>query len=149
MVVGAVSAAAAAAAAVEVAVTTVVCETKDVANQGVTTFTGATDILSWRNMGSQTDGYINGLNLQLTDALTPAYYVTVRAVNGAGDVSPPMTSNPIEIVQEDEAGSVLLIYVPLRIVVFLSLSVFIIARLFFLFPSLFLYLCRFFGSVSV
>ena len=70
--------------------------------------TGATDILSWRPVGGETDGYIGGLTLQRTDSATslPIYYVSVRAINGAGAVSSFMSSNKIKIVQEDEAGKV-------------------------------------------
>ena len=70
--------------------------------------TGATDILTWRSVGGETDGYIGGLNLQQTDSATslPVYYVSVRATNGAGAVSSPMSSNKIKIVQEDEAGKI-------------------------------------------
>ena len=37
-------------------------------------------------MGSSTDGYLDGLKLELTDADTglPLYYITVKASNGAG-----------------------------------------------------------------
>ncbi|KAK7494165.1 hypothetical protein BaRGS_00014638, partial [Batillaria attramentaria] len=68
-----------------------------------------TDILAWRNVGKEQDGYIDGLTLELTNTVsgTPVYYVTVRAANGAGDTSTPRTSTPIKILQEDQAGVVM------------------------------------------
>ncbi|XP_025084423.1 uncharacterized protein LOC112558273 isoform X1 [Pomacea canaliculata] len=74
----------------------------------VGTSPGATDVLDWRNVGKEQDRYISGLNLQLTDNNTdiPLYYVTVRAYNGAGDVSPSLISKKIKVLQEDKAGVV-------------------------------------------
>lgn len=63
-------------------------------------------MLDWRNVGKEQDRYISGLNLQLTDNNTdiPLYYVTVRAYNGAGNVSPSLISKKIKVLQEDKAG---------------------------------------------
>ncbi|PVD18248.1 hypothetical protein C0Q70_21774, partial [Pomacea canaliculata] len=74
----------------------------------VGTSPGATDVLDWRNVGKEQDRYISGLNLQLTDNNTdiPLYYVTVRAYNGAGNVSPSLISKKIKVLQEDKAGVV-------------------------------------------
>ncbi|KAJ8321023.1 hypothetical protein KUTeg_002610 [Tegillarca granosa] len=66
---------------------------------------GGTDILNFKDMGDQQDMYIDNLNLPLTNISTksPVYYVTVKAVNGAGLESSTVTSTPIVVVEEDAA----------------------------------------------
>ena len=43
----------------------------------------------FRTFGTEQDGYIDNVTFTLTDVVTdlPVYYVTVKAVNGAGMVS--------------------------------------------------------------
>ncbi|VDI54125.1 Hypothetical predicted protein [Mytilus galloprovincialis] len=67
---------------------------------------GGTDILSWTVFGKEKDIYIPDLTLQLTDLITytPVYYVSVKAENGAGQESNPVTSTPIVVVDEDKPG---------------------------------------------
>jgi hypothetical protein len=52
-------------------------------------FVGGTDILGWTQHGTETDTYITGLSLPLTDIKTksPVYYVSMKAENGAGQES--------------------------------------------------------------
>jgi len=69
--------------------------------------TGGTDKLIWRTMiSTDSDVYINNLDLELTDekTMSPVYYVSIIAVNGAGLESSPVSSTPIRVVQEDRAG---------------------------------------------
>ena len=56
--------------------------------------TGQTDLLDFQSMGLSEDGYINNVNLALTDVSTnsPVYYVTVKAINRAGKESAVMSS---------------------------------------------------------
>ncbi|CAC5409208.1 unnamed protein product [Mytilus coruscus] len=67
---------------------------------------GGTDIMSWTAFGTEKDIYIPDLTLQLTDlkTYTPVYYVSVKAENGAGQESNPVTSTPIVVVDEDKPG---------------------------------------------
>jgi len=57
-------------------------------------FVGKTDLLAFRRMGLSKDGYIDNVDLALTNVTTntPVYYVTVKAVNGAGKESSVMSS---------------------------------------------------------
>ncbi|CAC5392346.1 unnamed protein product [Mytilus coruscus] len=70
---------------------------------------GRTDIMSWTAFGTEKDIYIPDLTLQLTDltTYTPVYYVSVKAENGAGKESNPVTSTPIVVVDEDKPGLVI------------------------------------------
>ncbi|VDI79784.1 Hypothetical predicted protein [Mytilus galloprovincialis] len=54
--------------------------------------------------GKEKDIYIPDSTLQLTDltTYTPVYYVSVKAENGAGQESNPVTSTPIVVVDEDK-----------------------------------------------
>lgn len=72
-------------------------------------FTGGTDILSWKTYGTESDIYITDLTLQLTNINTkqPVYYLSVKAENGAGQQSPPVTSTPIIVVDEDKPGKLI------------------------------------------
>ncbi|XP_078578634.1 uncharacterized protein LOC144863382 [Branchiostoma floridae x Branchiostoma japonicum] len=69
---------------------------------------GGSDMSDLRRMGPAIDGYIGGIDLQLTDldTNTPVYYVTVRAENGAGLLSQNLTSRPIKVVPGDRPGVV-------------------------------------------
>ena len=51
-------------------------------------------MLDFQSLGLAEDGYISGLSLTLTDKVTlqPVYYVTVKAINGAGKSSTTKTS---------------------------------------------------------
>ena len=73
-------------------------------------FVGGTDILGWTQHGTETDVYITGLSLPLTDIKTksPVYYVSMKAENGAGQESSVITSSPIVVVDEDKAGKTLI-----------------------------------------
>ncbi|KAK6174798.1 hypothetical protein SNE40_013376 [Patella caerulea] len=73
----------------------------------VGTTSGGQDILSWRNMKSDRDGYIDDITLQVKTDNSPYYYVTVKAINGAGLESGVLTSTPIKVVEEDKAGIVI------------------------------------------
>lgn len=55
---------------------------------------GGTDIRGWRDMGTAVSGFMDGLSLELTDedTGTPLYYISVRATNGAGELSTIQTS---------------------------------------------------------
>ncbi|KAL5014713.1 hypothetical protein ScPMuIL_008983 [Solemya velum] len=74
----------------------------------VGTSEGGTDILAWTDVGDEANMYIADLDLKLTDQGTdpmgPVYYVSVKAENGAGLFSEPMTSTPIVVVKKDKAG---------------------------------------------
>ncbi|GFR58918.1 protein jagged-2 [Elysia marginata] len=74
----------------------------------VGTSSGATNTLSWRNIGTRTSAYIDGLSLSVTNtgSGTPVYYVSVRATNGAGMTSSARTSRGVKTVQSDRPGSV-------------------------------------------
>ena len=67
---------------------------------------GGTDISSWKDYGSDTDIYIKGLTLTVSNetAHYPVYYVSLKAINGAGQESDPVISSPIMVVDEDEPG---------------------------------------------
>ncbi|XP_048250793.1 uncharacterized protein LOC124111176 [Haliotis rufescens] len=72
----------------------------------VGTTEGGTDVLNWMDVGAEKDKYLSGLTLTVTDPgkMTPLYYVTVKATNGAGQTSDVITSNPIRVVEEDKPG---------------------------------------------
>ncbi|KAL5015119.1 hypothetical protein ScPMuIL_009389 [Solemya velum] len=74
----------------------------------VGTSEGGTDVLAWTDVGEEPNRYISDLVLELTDQDTepmgPVYYVSVKAENGAGLFSEPMTSTPIVVVAKDRAG---------------------------------------------
>ena len=55
---------------------------------------GKTDVLGFRSVGLSRDEYIGNVKLALTDKATnlPVYYVTVKAVNGAGKESAILSS---------------------------------------------------------
>ncbi|KAI8482777.1 hypothetical protein Bbelb_394390 [Branchiostoma belcheri] len=74
----------------------------------VGTTSGADDISGYRNLGSERDGYVGNLNLQLTNKTTnsPVYYLTVKAENAAGGFSRNITSSPIKVVRADQVGTV-------------------------------------------
>ncbi|CAH1258771.1 JAG1 [Branchiostoma lanceolatum] len=74
----------------------------------VGSYPGGYDISELRSMGPAIDGYIEGIDLQLTDlnTNTPVYYVTVLAKNGAGLLSQNLTSRPIKVVPGDRPGVV-------------------------------------------
>jgi hypothetical protein len=69
---------------------------------------GGTDILPWKDYGAENDIYITGLSLTVTDetSRTPVYYVSLKAMNGAGLESTPLVSTPIIVVDEDEPGKI-------------------------------------------
>ncbi|XP_070573546.1 uncharacterized protein [Ptychodera flava] len=69
---------------------------------------GATDVKDFTSMGPKEGGYIDGLQLQKysVEDFGPVYYLTVRAINGAGTESSNMTSSAIRIVAEDKTGLV-------------------------------------------
>ncbi|XP_046562951.1 uncharacterized protein LOC124271844 [Haliotis rubra] len=75
----------------------------------VGTTKGGTDILNWKDFGSDKDKYMDGLTLTVTDpdTMTPVYYVSVKASNGADLTSDVITSNPIRVVDQDKAGIVI------------------------------------------
>ncbi|XP_046574117.1 uncharacterized protein LOC124282192 [Haliotis rubra] len=75
----------------------------------VGTTNGGTDILNWNDFGSDRDKYMDGLTLTVTDpdTMTPVYYVSVKASNGANFTSDVITSNPIRVVDQDKAGIVI------------------------------------------
>ncbi|KAK3104702.1 hypothetical protein FSP39_008103 [Pinctada imbricata] len=71
---------------------------------------GATDVLSWFSVGMETSHYISGLTLDLSNEITklPAYHVSIRAENGAGQTSTtPTYSTPIYIYEDNTAGLVI------------------------------------------
>ncbi|KAK3101942.1 hypothetical protein FSP39_007535 [Pinctada imbricata] len=72
----------------------------------VGTTPGGTDIMDWKSVGAVTSLYIDGLSLSVTDDNTkiPVYYVSMKAENGAGLISDPITSTPIVVVQRDKPG---------------------------------------------
>ncbi|CAH1259269.1 FAT1 [Branchiostoma lanceolatum] len=74
----------------------------------VGSYPGGSDIYDLRSMGPAIDGYIEGIDLHLTDAHTntPVYFVTVLAENGAGLFSQNLTSRPIKVVPGDRTGVV-------------------------------------------
>ncbi|XP_077992165.1 uncharacterized protein LOC144446291 [Glandiceps talaboti] len=74
----------------------------------VGTTPGGVDVSDYRSMGINRDGYIDGLELELYDETTnqPIYYVSVKAENGAGELSAPKISSPIKVLQGDIAGIV-------------------------------------------
>ena len=57
-------------------------------------FVGKADVLAFSSMGLSKDGYIGNVNFALTNVTTntPIYYITVKAVNGAGKQSSVMSS---------------------------------------------------------
>ena len=67
---------------------------------------GDTNIMDWKVYGTETDIYISGLSLLLTDTVTklPVYYVSIKAQNGAGLESQKVISTPIVVVNEDKPG---------------------------------------------
>lgn len=72
-------------------------------------FPGGTDVLSWKDYGSETDVYVSGLSLTVSDQTlhSPVYYVSLKAINGAGLESDPVISTPIMVVDEDSPGMVI------------------------------------------
>ena len=76
-------------------------------------FVGGTDILGWTNHGTETDVYITGLSLTLTDIKikSPVYYISMKAENGAGQESSVITSTPIVVVDEDKPGKISIVIV--------------------------------------
>ncbi|XP_048258717.1 uncharacterized protein LOC124137708 isoform X1 [Haliotis rufescens] len=70
---------------------------------------GGTDVLNWKDFGSDRDKYMDELTLTVTDldTMTPVYYVSVKASNGADLTSDVITSNPIRVVDQDKAGIVI------------------------------------------
>ncbi|XP_048258679.1 uncharacterized protein LOC124137747 [Haliotis rufescens] len=75
----------------------------------VGTSRGGTDILDWKDVGSDRNKYVDGLTLTVTDldTMTPVYYVSVKASNGADLTSDVITSTPIRVVVQDKTGIVI------------------------------------------
>ena len=71
-------------------------------------FSGGTDKLTWTTY-AEDDVTIMGLSLDITNqtTMTPVYYVSVKAENGAKLYSSPVTSTPVVVVPEDAAGEFL------------------------------------------
>ena len=69
-------------------------------------YADGTDIMDFTDMGDERAKRLTGFQLQLTNPRTkaPLYYITVKAQNGAGDFSSPMTSTPIYVEDEDVTG---------------------------------------------
>jgi hypothetical protein len=64
--------------------------------------------MPWKSVGTESNQYITGLDLELTNQTTrfPVYYLSLRARNGAGVVNlTPKISTPIIVVEEDKAGT--------------------------------------------
>ena len=67
----------------------------------------ASDITSgWLNMGEKESGYIDGLRLNVTEETGDYYWLSVRATNGAGVMSSPMSSKKIKVLKENVPGQV-------------------------------------------
>ncbi|XP_077996024.1 uncharacterized protein LOC144449371 [Glandiceps talaboti] len=75
----------------------------------VGTAIGSTDILDFTDMGTSAGGYIGNLDLSLFEETSagPVYYVSVKAMNGAGTYSNVKVSSPIKIVSGDKVGFVI------------------------------------------
>ncbi|XP_062596534.1 uncharacterized protein LOC134257978, partial [Saccostrea cucullata] len=70
---------------------------------------GGDDVLAWKSVGTESSQYITGFTLEVTNQTTksPTYYLSLKAKNGAGLVSPLATvSTPIMVMEEDKAGLV-------------------------------------------
>jgi hypothetical protein len=70
---------------------------------------GADDVFTWQSVGTASSQYITGFTLEVSNQTTksPVYYLSLKAQNGAGLVSPtPTISTPIMVMEEDKAGTV-------------------------------------------
>ncbi|KAK6192291.1 hypothetical protein SNE40_003784 [Patella caerulea] len=72
----------------------------------VGTTPGGGEILDWRSFGTERDGYISGIQLDVTKDNSPIYYVSVKAKDGAGLESDVYISTPIIVVDDDKTGIV-------------------------------------------
>ena len=57
--------------------------------------------------GQQLSGYIRELGMNVTAETGDVYYVTVKAMNGAGAWSDPVSSRPIHVYGENTPGTIL------------------------------------------
>ena len=60
-----------------------------------------------QDYGGQLSGYIRDLDLNVTDETGDLYYVSVKAMNGAGAWSDVVSSRPIHVYGQNTPGTVL------------------------------------------